>query len=132
MVKGVALFEYLSVPAPDLPRDTTRITEADGDTYDDDQGLGRLAYPSRSDSTIKTTRDGETYDDDVGALGLGKQGEAFGVATYSTRVDGESYDEDGSLQSLSSAHRFHETRLTKVDGETYDDQGLGLRAHPQH
>jgi hypothetical protein len=102
------LYEYLShsVEGPvrhALPSsergDSTLLTKADGETYDDDSGLSSIGIPITSELTIHTRQDSETYDDDPGLSPLGLP--IFFESTKATFVSAETFDDDADLFGLS-------------------------------
>lgn len=92
------LFEYLAEAVPTDDSFGTRHTEADGETYDDDPGIGGLSLPARCDVTVHTRVESETYDDDPGIVPLGLPA---CETTRITKVDGETYDDDPGIRGLS-------------------------------
>jgi hypothetical protein len=81
--------------------DSTMETRQDGDTYDDDSGLGGLAIPhSLTMSTRKTSSDGDTYDENTNLAMIGIPSTQMD-GTEVTEASSETYDDDGSLEGLS-------------------------------
>jgi hypothetical protein len=152
------LFEYLAQPVnPPAGGQLTRLTEADGEDYDQDRllsalneldpttatwkdgesydeaNLDSLGLPSGlHDLTRKTAVDNETYDDDAGIDSLASPWSAFADQTLLTRTEPETYDDDPGVTPLAIPSAADDSRFTKVDGETYDDDpGVSGLAFPQ-
>ena len=85
---------------PDFVWAESMNTRADGDTYDDDPGIGAIAIPWSSFETIKTAMASDTYDNDVDIFAAGTPA-AVHDETYVTKVENETYDDDPSAGSIS-------------------------------
>jgi hypothetical protein len=78
----------------------TTITEADGDTYDNDVNVAGLDIPMASLQTDRTAMTSDTYDNDVDLTMAGVPSSDYDQTTF-TRVTGETYDDDNSVENLS-------------------------------
>lgn len=98
MTSKIGLYEYLSIPASDLAGSVeTRLTEADGETYDDDgHALELVAFSADDGQTTFTRVENETVDDDGGTENLQHVGATDHVETYFTKEDNETVDDAGS------------------------------------
>ena len=124
----LGLFEYLAKPVELIPAfDLTRLTEASGDTYDDDPGVAGLGHSSSLvDGTRTTFADSDTYDDDSGLTLLSDfSGSSFADSTLETKTNGDdTYDDDQGLSPLGlPSYALDGTFVTRVENETYDDDG---------
>lgn len=125
------LFEYLSVPVrEDVLTSGTRLTETDGESYDEDAAL---VYSLLAGDGTAMTATIETYDDHPGVSGTASPAGMI-FDTIETRTAPETYDDDPGLNGLTlSSSLVGETSLTKVENETYDDVvGLDVLGIPQH
>lgn len=133
MARSIGLFEYLgeAVAAPpiDSPRLGTRLTHADAETFDDDDGLQALAWCGLREGTRHTAVDAETFDDDglddnLQQPGGGRHdGQKLVTAgsTLITRTDAETYDDDPGVGSLGLPHSMLDSTRFTESQETYDD-----------
>jgi hypothetical protein len=116
-----------------LSTDGSRMTFVDDETYDDaNDWLGIPAADAEGlSATRHTESNGETYDDDPGLGSLGVPRRLDG-STMLSRTDGETYDDDPGVTRLSVPLSNDTSRLTKVDAETYDDEpGFNRLCYPQ-
>jgi len=91
----------LAAPGSSYFDSTMETRQDDGDTYDDDCGLGGLGVPQHSSaSTEHTASDADTYDKSTDLLSVGLPLVGM-IGTEITENDSETFDDDASIEGFS-------------------------------